>query len=96
MAPHRATGAARSSEVAPQPAAPLLDSRIKSSHELQTIREMVGSKNSKWGATCIWHDHMPQDTLPVKAQPFFLFSVFTGLVPPFFPFFLVILETYGI
>jgi hypothetical protein len=29
-------------------------------------------------------------------QPFFLFSIFTGLVPPFSPFFLVILETYGI
>jgi hypothetical protein len=30
------------------------------------------------------------------AQPFFLFSAFTGLVPPFSPFFLAILETYGI
>jgi hypothetical protein len=29
-------------------------------------------------------------------QPFFLFSVFAGLVPPFSPFLLVILETYGI
>jgi hypothetical protein len=38
---------------APQPAAPLLESRIKSSRELQTIREMVGSKNSEWGATRI-------------------------------------------
>jgi hypothetical protein len=34
MAPRRATGAARSSEAAPQPAVPLLDSRIKSSREL--------------------------------------------------------------
>jgi hypothetical protein len=57
---------------------------------------MVGSKNSKWGATRIWHGRTPWDTLPVTAQPFFLFSVFTGLVPPFFPFFLAILETYGI
>jgi hypothetical protein len=30
------------------------------------------------------------------AQPFFLFSAFAGLVPPFSPFFLAILETYGI
>jgi hypothetical protein len=96
MAPHRATGAARSSEAAPQPATPLFDSRIKSSCELQTVREMVGSKNCEWGATCIWHGRMPRDTLPVKAQPFFLFSVFAGLVPSFFPFFLAILETYGI
>jgi hypothetical protein len=29
-------------------------------------------------------------------QPFFLFSVFAGLLPPFSPFFLAILETYGI
>jgi hypothetical protein len=30
------------------------------------------------------------------AQPFFLFSIFASLVPPFSPFFLAILETYGI
>jgi hypothetical protein len=30
------------------------------------------------------------------AQPFFLFSVFAGLVPTFSPFLLAILETYGI
>jgi hypothetical protein len=57
---------------------------------------MVGSKNSEWGATRIWHGRVPWDTLPVTAQPFVLFSVFTGLVPPFSPFFLAILETYGI
>jgi hypothetical protein len=96
MALRRATGAARSSEAAPQPAAPLLESRIKSSRELQTVREMVGNKNSEWGATRIWHGRTPRDTLPATAQPFFLFSVFTGLVSPFSPFFLAILETYGI
>jgi hypothetical protein len=57
---------------------------------------MVGSKNSEWGATRIWHGHTPRDTLPATVQPFFLFSVFAGLVPPMSPFFLVILETYGI
>jgi hypothetical protein len=96
MAPRRATGAVRSSEGALRPAVPLLESRIKSSRELQTIREMVRSKNSEWGAIRIWHGRAPWDTLPVTAQPFFLFSVFVGLVPPFSPFFLVILETYGI
>jgi hypothetical protein len=80
----------------PQPAAPLLESRIKSSHELQTVREMVGSKNNEWGATRIWNGRAPRDTLPATAQPFFLFSVFAGLVPPFSPFFLAILETYRI
>jgi hypothetical protein len=39
---------------------------------------------------------MPRETLPATAQPFFVFSVFAGLVPPFFPFLLAILETYGI
>jgi hypothetical protein len=96
MAPRRATGAARSSEAAPRPAAPLLKSHIKSSHELQTVREMVRSKNSEWGATRIWHGRTPRDTLPTTAQPFFLFFVFVGLVPPFSPFFLAILETYRI
>jgi hypothetical protein len=57
---------------------------------------MIGSKNSEWGATLIWHGRTPQDTLPVTAQPFFLFSIFASLVPPFFPFLLAILETYGI
>jgi hypothetical protein len=37
----------------PRPAALLLDSCIKSSRELQTIREMVESKNNEWGATRI-------------------------------------------
>jgi hypothetical protein len=96
MAPRTAAGAARSSEAAPHPAAPLLESHIKSSRELLTIREMVGSKNNEWGATRIWHSRAPQDTLPATAQPFFLFSVFAGLVPPFSPFLLAILETYGI
>jgi hypothetical protein len=76
--------------------APLLNSRVKSDHELQTIREMVGSKNSEWGATRIWHGRMPQSSLPTTAQPFFLFSIFAGMVPPFSPFLLAILETYGI
>jgi hypothetical protein len=46
---------------------------------------MVGSSNNEWGATRIWHGRALQDTLPVMAQPFFLFSVFAGLVPPFPP-----------
>jgi hypothetical protein len=96
MAPRRATGAARSFEAVSQPVAPLLESHIKSNREPQTIHEMVGSKNSEWGATRIWHGRMPREALPVTAQPFFLFSVFAGLVPPFSPFLLVILETYGI
>jgi hypothetical protein len=57
---------------------------------------MVGSKNSEWGATGIWHGQTPQETLPTMEQPFFLFSVFAGMVPPFFLFLLVILETYEI
>jgi hypothetical protein len=32
---------------------PLLESRIKSNRELQTVREMVGSNNNEWGATRI-------------------------------------------
>jgi hypothetical protein len=71
--------------VASQPAAPLLKSCIKSNRELQTVHEMVGSKNSEWGATRIWHGRTPRDALPVMAQPFFLFSIFVGLVPPFSP-----------
>jgi hypothetical protein len=96
MAPRRATEAARSSEAASQPAAPLLESRIKSNRELQTIREMVRSKNSEWGATRIWHGRTPWEALPAMVQPFFLFSVFASLVPPFSPFLLAILETYRI
>jgi hypothetical protein len=57
---------------------------------------MVGSKNSEWDATRIWHGRAPWYTLPATVHPFFLFSVFAGLVRPFTPFFLAILETYGI
>jgi hypothetical protein len=96
MAPRKTTRTGRSSEVASPPATPLLSSRIKSNRELQTIREMLGSKNSEWGATCIWHARTPWDTLPVTAQPFFLFSIFAGMVSPFSSFLLAILLTYGI
>jgi hypothetical protein len=57
---------------------------------------MVGSKNSEWGTTHIWHGWTPRDTLPATAQTFFLFLVFAGIVPPFSRFLLAILETYGI
>jgi hypothetical protein len=57
---------------------------------------MVGSKNSEWGAIRIWHGRMSRDTLPETVHPFFLFSVFAGMVPPFSTFLLVILETYEI
>jgi hypothetical protein len=86
----------RSSDVAVPVVAPLLKSHIKGDRELQTVREMVGSENSKWGATRIWHGQTLQQTLPVTAHPFFLFSVFVGMVPPFSPFLLAILNTYGI
>jgi hypothetical protein len=45
----------------------LLESRIKSSRELQTVREMVGSNNNEWGTTRIWHGRAPWDTLPEMA-----------------------------
>jgi hypothetical protein len=57
---------------------------------------MVGSSKNKWGATRIWHGRAPRDTLPATALPFFLFSIFASLLVPFSPFFLAILETYGI
>jgi hypothetical protein len=57
---------------------------------------MVGSNNSEWGTTRIWHVRTPWEILPATAQPFFLFSVFAEMVPPFSPFLLAILETYGI
>jgi hypothetical protein len=46
---------------------------------------MVGSNNNEWEVTRIWHGRAPWDTLPATAQPFFLFSVFAGLVLPFSP-----------
>jgi hypothetical protein len=57
---------------------------------------MVGSKISEWGTTRIWHGRTPREALPSTAQPFFVFSVFAGLVPPLSPFLLAILETYRI
>jgi hypothetical protein len=57
---------------------------------------MIGSKNSEWGATHIWHDRTLRDTLPAMVHPFFVFSIFAGIVPSFSPFLLVILEMYGI
>jgi hypothetical protein len=50
MAPRRATEAGRSSGAAAPAAAPLLQSRVKGDQELQTVREMIGSKNNERGA----------------------------------------------
>jgi hypothetical protein len=76
------------------PPGPLLDSRVKRNRELQTIREMVGSKKSEWGATRIWHGRTLWETLPAMAQPFFLFSVLARMLSPFSPFLLAILEIH--
>jgi hypothetical protein len=71
---------------APTPEALLQQSRVKSDRELQTVCRMVGGENNEWGATRILHGRRLQHSLPATARPFFLFSVFTGMVPPFSPF----------
>jgi hypothetical protein len=73
----------------------MLDSRIKSSRELQTVREMVRSRNNEWGATRIWHGRAVRHSAPHGATFLPLLHLCQPL-PLFSPFFLVILETYGI
>jgi hypothetical protein len=96
MAPYRAPEVEWSSGEALAPEVPLLQSRVKSDWELQTVCRMVGRENNEWGATRIWHDQTLQASLSETARPFFLFSVFAGMVPPFLPFLLAILEMYDI
>jgi hypothetical protein len=81
---------------APAPEAPLQKSRIKSDRELQTFRPMVGGKKNEWGSTRIWHGQTQRQDLLATMLPFFLFSTFAGMVPPFSPFLRVILVTYDI
>jgi hypothetical protein len=57
---------------------------------------MVGEENIEWQSTHIWHGRTPRQDLLATALPFFLFSVFAEMVPPFSPILCVILETYGI
>jgi hypothetical protein len=85
MAHRRAPDADQSFRAAALAAAPLLPSQIKGERDLQTVREIVGGANSEWGATRIWHGRTPQHALPAKVKPFFLFSAFAAMVPPFFP-----------
>jgi hypothetical protein len=68
MAPCRAPEAERffSAEV-PASEMPLLQSRVKSGRELQTVRQMVGGENNEWGATRIWHGRTPQHSLLATA-----------------------------
>jgi hypothetical protein len=96
MATRKLAEAGQSSGAAAPAAKPLLQTRIKGDREIQTIHEMVGRKNSEWGATRIWHGWTLPDTLPATVQPFFLFFVFAGMVPTFSPFLMAILESYGI
>jgi hypothetical protein len=62
---------------------------------------MTGGEGNKWGVPKLWlgerrQDGTSQKALPATAYPFFLFSIYTSLVPPFSPFFKAIMQTYGI
>src|SRR5664279_3687665 len=60
------------------------------------LRHIVASVMNEWGPTTV----RPGSTLPanlaVTEYPLFIHTLFAGLMPPFSPFFLVVLEHYQI
>jgi hypothetical protein len=76
---------------------PMLErSRICNEEGLQKIRHLVGSVANEWGATAVKSGSTMRADLSTTEYPFFLHSIIAGLVPPFSPFFRMILEHYQI
>jgi hypothetical protein len=69
-------------------------SRIRNEEGLEKVRRLVGSKSSEWGTTRMWSGAAPRSDITATVYPFFLDTIAAGLVPPFSPFFLAILEHY--
>jgi hypothetical protein len=58
------------------------------------VRLLVGSTSNEWLATDIMARSAASTDLPSMHYPFFVHIILAGLVPPFSPFFLAILEHY--
>ena len=71
-------------------------SDVKHNGALAMLGCMVAKASSDHPQTIVHPGTTLPSTLPEKAYPFFCRSVIAGLVPPFSPFFMAVLDHYGI
>jgi len=100
MAPKRAPATKKGKEAeqaGPSKSAPALGkARICNQEGLDKIRHLVADASNEWGKTRLWPGSTSRRELDVTAYPVFQHAIAAGLVAPFSPFFLAILEHYQI
>ena len=78
-------------------AAPALEpSDVGHGSALAVLECMVAKTSTDHPETVFYPGTTPPSSLPGNACPFFCRSVIADLVPPFSPFFMVVLDPYGI
>ncbi|KAE8803586.1 hypothetical protein D1007_20537 [Hordeum vulgare] len=80
----------------PAPASPLLECALSKDADLTRVIPWTAAEFNEHGRTLIWLDATARRPASKAVYPFFLHSVFVGLVPPFSLFFTAILNHYGI
>jgi hypothetical protein len=71
-------------------------SRICDEAGLQVVRRLAANDDNEWGATDIAVVTVANSELAATHHPFFVHVLLAGLVPPYLPFFLAVLEHYQI
>jgi hypothetical protein len=60
------------------------------------VRRLTGIDSNEWSATDVAVGVMENSDLSTTHYPFFVHTLLAGLVPPFSPFFLAVLEHYQV
>ncbi|KAE8786563.1 hypothetical protein D1007_39542 [Hordeum vulgare] len=89
-------GKQRPEEHGPAPASPLLDCALSKDTDLVRVLPWTAAESSEHERTLIWPTTIEKWPAPGTIYPFFLHSIYAGLVPPFSRFFTVVLDHYAI
>ncbi|KAE8803457.1 hypothetical protein D1007_20685 [Hordeum vulgare] len=93
MAP---TGKQRPEGLGPAPTSPLLYCALSKDVDLAPLLPWTVAESSEHGRTLIWPGAIEERPAPGAIYPFFLHSIYAGLVPPFSRFFSTVFDQYGI
>ena len=80
----------------PWPPQPLEPSDVGHGLALAVLECMVAKSSFDHPKTVFYLGTTLSSSLPENAYPFFCRSIIVGLVPPFLPFFMAVLDHYGI
>jgi hypothetical protein len=96
MSSGKAKPSASSSSPAPVPGPALEVSTITEEKDLAAMLPVLASSHNEKGETVVRFGSVPAESPGETFYPLFLHNIFVGLVPPFFDFFLAILDHYQI